>query len=50
MPIVALERWGPRLGGLCWFGQIGIGWLGPDHCWWCHVHTLEGLREAPSGR
>ena len=40
-PVVALERWGGRIAGLCAFGQTGIGWCGPHHCVWCYVFTME---------
>ena len=39
-PIVALERWGGRIAGLCVFGQTGIGWIAPHHCVWCYVFTM----------
>jgi len=38
--VTALELFGVRLGGLCAFGQVGIGWSGPHHCFWCYVYTM----------
>jgi hypothetical protein len=40
--VVALERWGGRIAGLCVFGQTGIGWIAPHHCVWCYVFTMSG--------
>jgi len=40
-PVVALERWGGRIAGLCVFGQTGIGWIAAHHCVWCYVFTRE---------
>jgi hypothetical protein len=36
----ALELHGARYGGLCAFGETGIGWPGPDHCWLCHEFAM----------
>lgn len=37
MAITALEVYGSRLGGLCWFRQTGIGWPGTHHCLFCYL-------------
>ena len=46
---IALELHGARLGGLCANGQTGIGWLGQDHCFWCHVEAERGVQEFKRG-
>lgn len=46
MAITALEIHGYRLGGLCWFKQSGIGWPGPDHCFFCHCFAMGWDDEA----
>jgi hypothetical protein len=46
MAITALEIWRPRFGGLCWYGSTGIGWLGPHHCFWCYVYTMQADYET----
>jgi hypothetical protein len=34
-----------RVGGLCAYGQTGIGWGGPHHYWSCYIATAEGCRQ-----
>lgn len=28
----------------CRFGDVGLGWLGPHHCYHCWQHTVEQER------
>ena len=45
-PIVALMR---SVGPPCAFGELGIGWLGPHHCWFCAVETAKGCMAFADG-
>jgi hypothetical protein len=40
----ALEIHGCRMGGLCYYGQSGIGWPGPHHCFFCYVALEQDCR------